>query len=82
MTPESLNGLDAKHGVLIRERENLGLFLHHLCKELADRRCEIDADRDRDLAYCDITLAWDLDDTDMDIYVHGRHVVVRLVHLE
>jgi hypothetical protein len=80
MTGESVNGFAAEHGVPIRERENLGLFLHHLCEELADQRCEIDSAKDRDFAYFDIKLPCDSDD--IDICVHGRHVLVRMGRLE
>jgi hypothetical protein len=80
MTTESLNGVHAKLGVLIRERENLGLFLHHLSNELADNCCKIDAAEDRDFAYFDIKLGWEWDD--IDISVHNGHVVVRMVRME
>ena len=76
----NLNGIQANHGVLIRERENLGLFLHHLGNELADQHCEIQADKDIDFAYFDIKLPWEWND--IDICVHGGHVVVRMVRLE
>jgi len=80
MTTESLNGVHAKHGVLVRERENLGLFLQHLRTELADKCCKIDAAEDQNFAYFDITLGWEWDD--IDITVHGGHVVVRMVRME
>lgn len=72
-----LNGIHTRKDVLSRERENLGLFLHHLCNELADGRCEIDADQDREYAYFNIKLA--LAPDDIDICVHGGHVLVRMV---
>ncbi len=71
-----LNGIQAQHGVLDRERENLGLFLHQLCNELADQHCEIDADQDAEYAYFNISLALALDD--IDICVHRGHVLVRM----
>lgn len=76
MTTESLTEVDAKFGILVRERENLRLFLHHLCDELADQHCEISADQDRDYAYFDIKPAIALDD--IDICVQGGHVLVRM----
>jgi hypothetical protein len=80
MTAETVSGFSAKHGILTRERENLGLFLHHLCEELADQRCEFDSDEDREFAYFDIKFPCDLHD--IDICAHGRHVVVRMIRLE
>jgi hypothetical protein len=77
---ESVRGFRARHGVLIRERETLRLFLHHLCEELADQTSDFDADADRDFAYFDITFPCELDD--IDICVHGRHVLVRMGRLE
>ena len=75
-----LHGFQTKQRVLSRERENLGLFLNHLCKELADKDCEFDSDEDREFAYFDIKLAWEWDD--IDICVHEKHVVVRMVRQE
>jgi hypothetical protein len=80
MTTESLNAVHTKHGVLVRERENLGLFLHHLCTELADHCCQIDEAEDSEFAYLDIKLGWVWDD--IDISVRGGHVVVRMVRVE
>ena len=80
MTTESLNGSHAKHGALIRERENLGLFLHHLCNDLADHCCDIDANEDGEFACFDIKLGWEWDD--IDISVRGGHVVVRMLRQE
>ncbi len=77
---EVLSGIPMNHGVLMRERENLGLFLHHLCNELADERCEINADQDREYTYFDIKLALALDE--IDICVHAGHVLVRMARLE
>jgi hypothetical protein len=72
-----LSSFHASHTSLIRERATLGLFLNQLCKELADQRCEVDADEVGDFAYFDIKLACDTDD--IDICVHDGHVVVRMV---
>jgi hypothetical protein len=77
MSVVTVSGFTTKHGILIRERENLGLFLHHLCEELANQRCKFDSDEDREFAYFDIKFPWDLDD--IDICVHDRHVVVRMI---
>ncbi len=71
-----LNGSDTQDGVLNRERENLGRFLRHLGNELADQHCKIDADQDREYAYFDIALPLTFDD--IDICVHGGHVLVRM----
>ena len=80
MSTETVRGFTAKHGILIRERKNLGIFLHHLCEELADRRCKFDSDEDQEFAYFDIKFPCELDE--IDICVHGSHVVVRMVRLE
>jgi hypothetical protein len=80
MTGEPMNGFSAKHGTLIRERENLGRFLHHLSEKLADQRCKFDSGGDRNFAYFDIKFSCDLND--IDICVHGRHVLVRMGRLE
>ncbi len=80
MAAQSVNGFHAEHGVLSRERENLGLFLQRLCKELADRSCKVDADEGGEFIYFDIKLACALDD--IDICVHDGHVVVRMIRQE
>jgi len=76
MTTESLDRVHAEDEVLIRERENLALFLRHLSNELADHRCEIHGEEDRDFAYFEIKLDWDWND--IDIYVHAGKVAVRM----
>ena len=75
-----LKGSHAMHWGLLRERETLGRFLHDLYEKLADKRCRLDADEDREFAYFDIKLNWDFDD--IDICVHDGHVVVRMVRDE
>lgn len=72
-----LDGVHANHGVLVRERESLERFLCQLCDHLGDPCCQIDADQDREHAYFDINLADAMDD--IDICVHGGHVLVRMV---
>jgi hypothetical protein len=76
MSAEFVSESSARQGILVRERVNLGLFLHHLCEEIADQSCESDSDGDKDYASFYITFPWHSDD--IDICVHASHVMVRM----
>jgi hypothetical protein len=80
MSAEFVSESSAQHGILVRERINLGLVLHHLCEEFANQRCEFDSDEDTDYAYFYIKCPWHSDD--IDICVHASHVMVRMARME
>jgi hypothetical protein len=80
MTAEIVTESSAKHGILMRERKNLGLFLHLLFEELDDQSSEFASEADRDFAYFEMKFPCDLGD--IDICVHGSHVLVRMSRLE
>jgi hypothetical protein len=80
MSADFVSEPSAKHDILVRERINLGLFLHHLCEQIADHSCEFDSEEDNDYAYFYLKFPWHSDD--IDISVHASHVMVRMVRME